>query len=269
MASGLSRFSRVWESRKLKLQSGVEEINSLFHCKGNLRSDMRLNTNSFQKIPLHNSSDSDSIAIRATDATDQRSHVEGVTVDGLEEVCIVNAICAISRLSIFPDQVEGQTSCAGKSVLVTTRFNIKHLLSPGGDRVNQLPHFVLGIMGVQQQPHPVLSLSYNGEHNVATVDAIPREVESKVERVLGARGPQGHDVRDGQLVPAAILVKWHVEYPLPVGLLVYGVRGQRVQVEQGEFVQIITSLQPVSLSSCKGNNYSVNKILPLASAGSA
>lgn len=204
------------------------------------------------------------MALHATDATDQRSNVNGAAAIGsIEEVGTIgtvgaiNAVGAICDLSISLDEIECETGCARKSVFVTTCFNVQHLLSPGGNRVNQFPHVVLGVVGVQQQSHSVLSLTHNGKHNVTSIDAVPSEVESQVQRVLLTRRPERHDVSNGCFVPASILMNWDVKYPLLVGFLVDRVRCKRIQIEQGELVQIITSLWSVSLDNRHSNDNGV------------
>ena len=154
-----------------------------------------------------------------------------------------SAVGTVGFLLVSLDEIECETSSSWKSVFVAACFNIQHLLDPSCDGIDQVLDILLGVMGVQEQPHSILSLADNGEHNVASIEAVLCKVEGKVERVPWTTCPERDNVGDGHFVPGPILVHWHSNHALLVGLLVERVRGKRVQVEQGKIVQIFASLR--------------------------
>jgi len=152
----------------------------------------------------------------------------GNTIGELGGLRCCNASGTIGFLLVSLDDIECKTSGSRKLVLVAACFNVQHLLDPSCDGTDQVLDVLLGVVGVQEKPHAVLSLADNGEHNVAAVETVLGKVEGKVERVPWATCPERDNVGDGNFVPGAILVHWHVNHALLVGLLVEGVRGKRV-----------------------------------------
>lgn len=99
---------------------------------------------------------------------------------------------------------------------------------------------------MQEDSHPVLAPGNNGEYNGGSVDAVSHQMEGQIMGVLWF-APYGDDVSYGHFVPVFIFVDGHAEEAFGVGFFVDGVGGERVQVEEGEVVQILTSLWCISL----------------------
>ncbi len=107
--------------------------------------------------------------------------------------------------------------------------------------MHQELHLFVCVVRMQEDSHPVLSPGHDREYNRGSVDTVSHKMEGQIIGMLWFR-PDGDNVSYRHLVPVSVFMNGHSEEPFGVGFLIDGVGGECIQVEQGEIMQILTSL---------------------------